>query len=386
MSSPDRPGARSEDEWAQLIRAVRDDVPESIERTIERTRVMHSYDDVGVPVIRELVRHSYDAVLDGLEERRGPGSQDDGAVFETAGERRARQGVVIREMLMLWRIGLRNLYELARKVAADAPGRDPLLLEFLELALAWVDFAMVHAAEGHRRGELGHAREQQHAQTNCVRRVLSGVASAAEIHASVGALGLDPDVLYHAVRARPLPTVDIAAIEEYLGSNGLVRRGNGLTAVLDGDACGFVATLPGAPAPIAVGRSDPARLSDMESAFRQAGRALETALTLGAKGVFGFDQLSIYPAVAADPDLGGVMLARYVEPVAAIAGGATILTTIEHYLANDRSVDLTAKDLGVHANTVRHRLERFEQITGRSLRETETLVELYWALAHRRVG
>ena len=109
-------------------------------------------------------------------------------------------------------------------------------------------------------------------------------------------------------------------------------------------------------------------------------------MTLGAKGVFGFDELSIYPAIAADPDVGGVMLARYVEPVEAVAGGATILTTIEHYLANDRSVEVTAKDLGVHSNTVRQRLERFEQTTGQSLRETETLVELYWALEHRRIG
>jgi hypothetical protein len=288
-------------------------------------------------------------------------------------------------MLMLWRIGLENLHQLARKVAADGPGRDALLLEFLELALAWDDFATLHAAEGHRRGELSLARELQHAQTNCVRRVLSGVASAAEIHAAVEPLGLDPDGLYHAVRVRPLPTVDVATIEQYLGADGLVRRGNGLVALIDGDVCGFVTTLPGAPAPIAVGRSDPARLTDMESAFRQAGRALETTLSLGVKGVFGFEDFGIYAAIAADPDVGGVMLARYVEPVEAVAGGAAILTTLEHYLANDRSVDVTAKDLGVHSNTVRQRLERFEHMTGRSLRETETLVELYWALEHRRI-
>src|SRR3954452_5631452 len=280
MPGADRPAGRSDAEWAQLVQAVRDDLPECVEKTVEHTRAMHSYDDVGVPVIRELVRHSYEAVLDGLQERRGPGSQDDGVVFETAGERRARQGVVLREMLMLWRIGLENLYELARKVATDSPGRDPLLLEFLELALAWDDFAMVHAAEGHRRGELGHAREQQHAQTNCVRRVLSGVASSTEINATVEPLGLDLNRLYYAVRVRPLPTVDLPAIEQYLGVNGLVRRGNGLIALIDGDACGFVATLPSTPAPIAVGRSQAVNLSDMEPAFRQAGRALDTALSL----------------------------------------------------------------------------------------------------------
>jgi hypothetical protein len=382
----DRPGAGADDEWSRLVEAVRADLPECVEKTVEATRPMHSYDEVGVAVIRRLVRHSFDAVLDGLEERRAPGPQDDGVAFEAAGEQRARQGVVIREMLTLWRIGLENLYELARRTAAHAAGRDPLLLEFLELALAWDDFAMLHAAEGHRRGELGLAREQQHAQTNCVRRVLAGVASSAEIHSTVEPLGLDPNRLYYAVRVRPLPTVDLTAIEQYLGVNGLVRRGNGLIALIDGDACGFVAALPSTPAPIAVGRSHPVHLSDMEPAFRQAGRALDTALSLGVKGVLGFDELSIYPAIAADPDVGGVMLARYVAPVEAVPGGAAVLTTVEHYLANDRSVDLTAKDLGVHPNTVRQRLERFEQTTGRSLRETETLVELYWALEQRRIG
>ena len=45
-----------------------------------------------------------------------------------------------------------------------------------------------------------------------------------------------------------------------------------------------------------------------------------------------------------------------------------------------------SQDLDVHPNTVRHRLERFEEITGRSLRETETVVELWWALQRRRLG
>src|SRR4051794_19414055 len=161
MPGADRPGGRSDEEWTQLVQAVRDDLAECVEKTIEDTRAMHSYDDVGVPVIRELVRRSYEAALDGLQQRRGPGAQDDGMIFETAGERRARQGGVLREMLVLWRVGLQNPSELARKLAASSPGRDPFLLEFLELALAWDDFAMGPAGGGHRRGELGHAREQQ---------------------------------------------------------------------------------------------------------------------------------------------------------------------------------------------------------------------------------
>jgi hypothetical protein len=372
--------------WNELLRTVRAEIAEAIQNTTEHTRTLHSYDAVATDAIRELVTRQYETVLDRLDERRRPDARTDGSFFDTAGETRGRQGVAIREMLALWRIGLEYLHELARRVAAPRPNRDALLLEFLELALAWDDFAMLRAAEGHRRGELSQAREQQHVQTNFVRRVLSGSATRGEISSALGSLGLDAEGLYHAVRARPLPTVDMETIERYLGADGLVRRGNGLIAMIDGDACGFIAHLAHNAAPTAIGISTPVPLTSMKTAFRQATRALETALTLGAKGVFGFGDLSLHPAIATDTEIGDVMTTRYINPVLHLTGGETVLTTIERYLGNDRNIDITAKDLDVHPNTVRQRLDRFEEATGRSLRETETVVEVWWALQRRRLS
>jgi hypothetical protein len=372
--------------WNELLRAVRAEIAEAIENTIEHTRMLHSYDAVATEAIQELVTRQYDTVLDRLDERRRPDARTDGSFFDTAGETRGRQGVAIREMLALWRIGLEYLHELARRVAPQGANRDALLLEFLELALAWGDFAMLHAAEGHRRGELSQAREHQHVQTNFVRRVLSGSATRGEIGSAVGPLGLDAQGSYHAIRARPLPTVDMETIERYLGADGLVRRGNGLIAMIDGDACGFIAHPPHNAAPTAIGISTPAPLTRMKPAFDQASRALETALTLGAKGVFGFEDLSLHPAIAADTEIGDVMITRYIKPVLNITGGETVLATTERYLGNDRNVDITAKDLDIHPNTVRQRLDRFEEATGRSLRETETVVEVWWALQRRRLS
>jgi DNA-binding PucR family transcriptional regulator len=48
-------------------------------------------------------------------------------------------------------------------------------------------------------------------------------------------------------------------------------------------------------------------------------------------------------------------------------------------------VDDTARSLHVHANTLRHRLRRYEESTGVSLREPRVLVELWWALERRRL-
>jgi hypothetical protein len=336
-------------------------------------------------VRRTLVIRSYQAILVGLKTRQRPGASADGTVFELGGEARGRDGVAIREMLGLWRVGLENLQWLARRVAPSPPDRDALLLEFLECAMTWADFAMMHAAEGHRRGELSQARELQRAQASCVRRVLSGTASPAEIRAAIEPLNLDADGSYHAVRVRPMPDSDMDAIERYLGADGVIRRGNGLLALIDGDACGFVAQLPRSAPTHAVGVSAPVKLPAMQPAFRHATRALETALTLGFKGIFGIGDLGIHPALVVDTELGDVMVDRYVRPILALSGGDAILKTVERYLVNDRSVDITAKELSVHPNTVRQRLARFEDVTDRSLRDTEAVVEVWWALQRRRV-
>jgi DNA-binding PucR family transcriptional regulator len=156
--------------------------------------------------------------------------------------------------------------------------------------------------------------------------------------------------------------------------------------MIDGDACGFIAHLPHSAAPTAIGISTPVALTSIKDAFRQASRALETALTLGAKGVFSFGDLSLHAAIATDTDIGDVMITRYITPLLTITGGESVLATTERYLGNDRNIELTARDLEVHPNTVRQRLDRFEEATGRSLRETETVVEVWWALQRRRLS
>jgi DNA-binding PucR family transcriptional regulator len=64
--------------------------------------------------------------------------------------------------------------------------------------------------------------------------------------------------------------------------------------------------------------------------------------------------------------------------------GATVLETVQLYLEHDCQVPETAAELGVHPNTVRYRVGRFEHATGCSLRHTESLVEAWWALRRHR--
>jgi DNA-binding PucR family transcriptional regulator len=65
--------------------------------------------------------------------------------------------------------------------------------------------------------------------------------------------------------------------------------------------------------------------------------------------------------------------------------GAGILQTVEHYLRSDCALASTASDLYLHVNSVRHRLRRFEEVTGCSLKSNEALAEIWWALARQRM-
>jgi DNA-binding PucR family transcriptional regulator len=102
--------------------------------------------------------------------------------------------------------------------------------------------------------------------------------------------------------------------------------------------------------------------------------------------MFSLADLGLQPAILADPDVGEHLTQRFVTPLErAGTPGRVILETVERYLANDGRLEVTAGELCVHVNTVRYRLNRFEELTSCSLRRTEDLVVVWWALARRRL-
>src|SRR5437763_12954257 len=229
--------------WEELLTAVHRERATCVERTLNYMGTMPTYGKLDPEALGLGVRAKFDAVLAGMKQRRLPGDPDDTKIFEGRGAVRARQGLPVTEMRAAWRVGQESLYLLARDLAPDTLDRDALLLEFLELVMAWVDFAMLAAADGHRRSELSRAREQHHAQSNLVRRLLAGTVAPGEVRMAVAPLGLDSTAVYHAVRARPDPSVDGETIEQHLGADGLVKRGRGLVVWIDGDISGFIADL-----------------------------------------------------------------------------------------------------------------------------------------------
>lgn len=65
------------------------------------------------------------------------------------------------------------------------------------------------------------------------------------------------------------------------------------------------------------------------------------------------------------------------------AATAVLLSTLETFLACDRSWARTAQELHLHVNTVHYRIQRIEHFTGRDLSRLRDRLDLWAALLCR---
>jgi hypothetical protein len=309
------------------------------------------------------------------------------AHFVAGGELRARQGVSATDMVLAFRIWHEELRSRARELVPADPESNVVLLRFIDRITVWIDAAMVAAIEGHRAMELDLKRHADHRNASVVRALLLGGSVPVSLSGDAIALWIDKSQPVWAVRAsNPDGTSALRAAEEFLlGDRG---ERTGLLTLIDGDLCGFVYRLPrdGSLAPTAVGVGGPVLAEHLPHAFSLATRALRTTTALGHTGVYDIASLGLAPAVLADREIGDMAVQRILTPMETFArSGEHILETVQCYVANNLRLDVTAKDMWAHVNTVRYRLNRFEAATGTSLRDVEDLALIWWALMRRRL-
>jgi hypothetical protein len=369
--------------WSAFVARIgagRDAVPLTAARIAE----LPSYRSIPLSELLPEIRRNFAVALSALRERRLPGPSEDVSAYEKSGEQRARQGVTLADMLQGWTIGLEISRAGAYRQAPRGEQREALLLSAIEIMTAWNTLGMNASAAAHRRIELQLAKQEQHDVANVVRSALFGSIGSRQL-GQLERFGVGPTQEYYAVRARPQESFDVTDIERWFLAPKSDARPNGLVALIDGDVAGFVTALPPArPVPVAAGIAGPRPLPLLPDAFRLASRALEAATAAGRTGLADLGGLGLLPAVFDDEDVGGTMLERYVAPLERGGrAGATVLDTVDRYLRNDCELSKTAAELGVHPNTVRYRVGRFERMTGCSLKRTESMAEAWWALRRR---
>ncbi|GAA1509970.1 PucR family transcriptional regulator [Nocardioides humi] len=311
------------------------------------------------------------------------------------GTTRAEQGVPYAVVLQAFRVGARFIWEVLVD-RADPEDRDLLLLAAADI-WAVSDQLAADVTDAYRRALADRARRDGQMRAVLVGSLLDGDADATTyVGETAGMLDLGRATEYVVVSAEsPSP-----------GSEGLpdvervLRRSNvrsawrldhdhqeGVVALRRGFGADHLAEALDGLARARVGISSVvARLDEIQEARRQA-RVACAAVSPGAAmvGRFGSDPLAVL--LAGSPDQARVLVDAVLAPVLALPEDdrAVVFATARAWLAAGGSTSTAARELHVHRNTVRYRIRRLEEITGRDLARPVDAAELYVALECVRI-
>ncbi|MBE8524020.1 PucR family transcriptional regulator [Amycolatopsis sp. H6(2020)] len=187
----------------------------------------------------------------------------------------------------------------------------------------------------------------------------------------------------------------VAGAAHRRGPDEVARRPDWLRARLDTP---LVSVLPGPSFVAIVGSVSLPALEDLRAsgwlaaagspvpASRAAAAAAEVelllsrALALGRPVVAGSEPLDFDALL--DPDASRGFASRALEPVVALdqAGDRALVLTLRTWLAHHGAWEPTAAELGVHRNSVRHRIAQVEKALGVDLADPEVRMRLWFAL------
>lgn len=319
---------------------------------------------------------------------RSPGTEYriSGEVFGSA-PRDLVRAVSLRRTVELVRIAIlvaeEDLPSLAADEAETIALRDSLLRYSREVAFA---AASVYAAAAETRGAWD-ARVEAAVVDGIVRGEDFGSLSS-----RAAALDWDPtaDTL---VVAGTAPTGDraeaVAAVAEWAAGAGRAAMSG-----VQGDR--LVLVLGGSEPP---GPEIEALFGDGPVVRGRTGAGLRDAVASAADALAGLDVAAAWPTAPRTIDADDLLTERVLggdrraaaRLVAAVyaplaAAPSPLLTTIEAYLATGGALEPTARNLFVHPNTVRYRLHRIADLTGRDPWEPRDLLAIQTAVILGRLA
>lgn len=236
--------------------------------------------------------------------------------------------------------------------------------------------------------------------------LLGGQLGSGELRAQLGRFGLGPDEPLAVVVASAIDTTVVGedvvgrALEEALRTFGArsivaVRDGTAVAVVAAetlGDLEGLQATVVarlGRPGAVRIGASRPVGAGELARGSAEARRALRVA-ELEDLAIASHADLGSYRLLLAEDSSGelasfAAALLTPLEDYDRERDGA-LVASLESFLEHHGVWEASARSLGIHRHTLRYRMERVEDLTGRSLASPQARVELWLALRARRLG
>lgn len=349
----------------------------------------------GVPLddLRASVRNNLTHILSQLAGQPAPGLEPPRAT----GRRRAEQGVPLPVILHAYRVAGKFIWAaILAEAAGDEVATTALLETGSELWLI-IDNHSGAVTDSYRDAVAERVHNDSQTRNAMLDVLLHGdLGDGSRLWESAATLRLPRHGTFVVVAARPpRPGVEsIPHAEEALRMRGVqsawrveVDAHVGvvvLTARVGTDRlCALLAELTSGP----IGVSAPYSNLDQTSAALRQARLAYASSSPGSHEPIRYEQVPIAILLAGAPDAAITVAQAVLGPVLALPAAECdiLLGTLRAWFDEHGATSVAAERLHLHRNTVRYRLRRLEDLTGRSLSQPTGVAELHLALEAARI-
>jgi hypothetical protein len=391
------PVARTDPELAAVARSLLDRVAELSATLADAIRSQISLYGAGSAVTPGQLVESLQSNLAFIFRSLGSGQTFDTSEARATGVRRAAAGVPLPAIMDAYRMGTNfvwvTLVEAARTSSALS---DVALVDAAsDIWLIQDSFTQAMAA-GYREEATARVLAHEQQRSALVEGLLEGrMTDSTTLWEAAEQLRISPRG-WHVVVAAAVPEIGKQAmpgIEAQLLAQGIASAWRllpylhvGIVDLESPSGVGRLATVLDASATGSVGISSP--YEDLAQTAR-ALRFARTAMRSSAEGrtrVVLFDMSPLAVTAVSNPDVMQHMAHTVLGPLDDLSADdrTILLDTLDAWFDAGGSATETAKRLYCHANTVRYRLRRIEEKTGRSLSDPRATTELCIALETER--
>lgn len=373
---PDRASA-----LAPVIEELARDVEELYERTRAKLDVdLPSYQAVDAASLRASVQRNLDAACHALNADTWDPSPADRIAMEQTVLLRIEQGLPVEDVIQGYRVSIGVIQSHFVKIATGMRLDSEHILHGARLLWALSDRLTARAAIAYQRLGMDNALREAHLRSEFLRNLLTGRLDSGELRRQAVTFGLDPEATYRAIHAHAGSRATVEGLRRELERLGSTPEQPGLVGVIGSECVGVVSRKLGELAGNVIAVGPPEPLSTIAHSFETATRILAWMRGRGLTGSAGVEEISWRLAVPREPVVGSLLFDRYLAPLRAHGEfGMVLEQTLRGFLAHDCNVPATAAALSVHPNTLRYRLQRYGEITGRSVDSTTAVIELSWA-------
>lgn len=383
------PGLQSPDFEHRLLDSLWEHRAEFLDLMVDRILSCHEFFlTVPIEALRQDVKLGLEWTLQFCRTPTDNLSDSEVAVLDQVGTSQSLLGVPVAEMLHAWHTGVDVFIEVVSDRAGQFGVSPEGILKFLRTLIHASNIGMTFGARAHRRTDLALDRGATDRRTSFIRAVLLGTDDGNQLRLRAEEYGLDTETRYVAIRAEPGRDQLWQDLESSLGLAQAEHAGTGMSALMDGELVGFMASTVQVASPGRAGVGTWDVVDNLARSFQRASRVLRALRRLEIDGTHDLASVGLRAAVLEDADMGEALHERYLAKLLDSEFGSEVIATVRVYVLSGEHVDTAARRLHVHPNTVRYRIGKFEEIADVSMRDPEVAFRLWWAIewaaAHRK--